>query len=153
MKWSLFLLSIISLIFVKTTNTIQNKKPKVDILIIHVIAKFEENVLIIIAWVVSASGSETSVSSSTPAGAIIYDAYTSITIVLLKTSDLKFLLLKVFEWSARLTRKRAFRVQHLLAPLYLRCVYFYNCLKLWESIAYVSMKKSTLLVNSKKRSC
>ena len=28
--------------------------------------------------VVSASGSETSISSSTPAGAIIYDAYTSI---------------------------------------------------------------------------
>ena len=56
--------------------------------------------------VVSASGSETSVSGSTPASAIIYDAYTSIK----KKKKKK-------KWLARLARKRAFGVRRLLAPL------------------------------------
>ena len=45
-KCFLFLLTITSLILVKSTNTILVKKLKVDIIIIHLIANFGENSLI-----------------------------------------------------------------------------------------------------------
>ena len=70
--------------------------------------------------VVSASGSKTSVSGSTPASAIIYDAYTSIKKKKKKKKKKKShgcSYIEVVEWSARLARKRAYGVRRLLAPL------------------------------------
>ena len=59
--------------------------------------------------VVSVSGSETSVSSSTPASAIIYDAYTSIINKKKKKKKKKSrMALGLVEWSARLARKQRF---------------------------------------------